>query len=92
MRFLDVSGSQEIAAGLSVLFGQQSGECSLHFPEWHSRIRIPQDFLREMDRTDEPLHSGGGSSRLILTLINVTIHFFVLVLLFFFFQKVKGVC
>ncbi len=92
---LSVSGSQEITTGSSVQFRQQSGECSVHFPEWHSRIQIPEDLSQEMDRTNEPLHSGGGS---ILwkwvpawTLINVTIHFFVLVLLFFFWQM-TGVC
>ncbi len=61
MQFLAVPDSQEITAGLSVQFGQQSGECSPHFPEWHCTIRISEDLPREMDRMDEPLHSGGGS-------------------------------
>ncbi len=40
-----ISGSQQITLGSSVQFRQQSGECSPHFPEWHSRIRIPEDLL-----------------------------------------------
>ncbi len=43
----------------SVQFRQQCGEYYPHFPEWYCRLRVPEDLPREMDQTDELLHSGG---------------------------------